>query len=279
VNGTTDGPPELPPVTLGSAGPDRSRGRKRRRRRMALGAGAVLASAALLALALAALARGPVDEVSLGPTRPTAPGSPATASRTPTATTATTAATTGATTARPTTTPTAVAAGSTPAAASRPKATQERQPAVNSADVTFTDPAPDGDTYISVPHCPRLKGQARVPSGYRLWFTTRYIGETRYNLLGPADTFKAVAGKPATWSKVVVLGGDDQFLKGTVTAVFIPEEWAAYLLSAYGSGGRPLIDSTRGDVTGFTTAGLPPHSKAVSTLKVKRAEGSRPCGQ
>jgi hypothetical protein len=89
---------------------------------------------------------------------------------------------------------------------------------------------------------------------------------------------RAAPGGRVTWSKRVVLGGEGQFLKGAVTALFLPAEWADYLLSARGFDGRPVVDPARGDPTGFTTAVLPPRSTAAAALKVRRREGSPPCG-
>ncbi|MBY8844437.1 hypothetical protein [Streptomyces sp. SP2-10] len=145
------------------------------------------------------------------------------------------------------------------------------------AVVVFTDPAADGTAYVPVPHCPLFHGTALVPSGYRLWFAAKYNGEPRYALHGPPDALTRGPGGRSAWTKRIVLGNDSQFLRGTVIAVLVPADWADYLLTAYDFDGTPVVVPHGAVVSGFTTAGLPPRSRAVGALKVRRAEGSRPC--
>ncbi|MFE1442555.1 hypothetical protein [Streptomyces sp. NPDC058739] len=146
------------------------------------------------------------------------------------------------------------------------------------AAVVFTDPAPQGDAYVKVAHCARLTGTARVPEGKRLWFAVRYTHDPRYNLMGPADGDVLPSDRRTPWSKVIRLGNADQYLKGRVIALFLPRNWADYLLSANGYEGDPaLIDSGDGHPHGIASPALPPDSVQVAALKVQRDRNSRAC--
>ncbi|MFF0204043.1 hypothetical protein [Streptomyces sp. NPDC005017] len=150
--------------------------------------------------------------------------------------------------------------------------------AADDAAVVFTDPAPQGDTYVKVAHCARLTGTARVPEGKRLWFAVRYTDDPRYSLMGPADGDVLPSDRRTPWSKVIRLGNADQYLKGRVIALFLPRNWADYLLSANGyEGGPALIDSGDGRPHGIASPALPPDSVQVAALKVQRDRNSRAC--
>ncbi|MFJ8085539.1 hypothetical protein ACIQ6Y_33790 [Streptomyces sp. NPDC096205] len=172
------------------------------------------------------------------------------------------------------------ASGTSAGGGSSPDGTTGRTADENStraAAVSFTDPAPRGDAYVEVPHCARLTGTALIPQGTRLWFAVRYTGDARYQLMGPAELGALTADRRTRWSKVIRLGNPDQYLKGRVIALFVPQRWADYLMAARGyDDQRPLLDSGKGDPLGISAPVLPPDSSTEGELKVQR-DRSAPC--
>lgn len=149
-------------------------------------------------------------------------------------------------------------------------------PAPDQGRVTFTRPKPAGTKSLAVSQCLTLEGQARVPAGYALWLTVRYEKETRNQILGPAEVQPA-AGTSGSWSMTVVLGGPGQYLRGTITAMFVPVDLAAYLYSGATFDGHPLMDPAKGQIVGLTTPQLPPGVRPAATLHVHRDPLSPEC--